>query len=124
MERSTIWIAVVALFAFVACGGFPTEPSDYEFGRADVYVRDAAGVAIDGANVRLDRMNGQVEDQGGLSGTAGLPGYYFFLKTSGEYRIVVTPPAGYEFAPGQTNPVVIRFSRNQTQTINFVLRRL
>ena len=63
-------------------------------------------------------------DAGGPTGSVGLPGYYFFLKTSGDYRLVVTVPAGYELAPGQTASVLFTFSRNQTKTVNFVLRKL
>ena len=79
---------------------------------------------MNGAAVRLDRTNGQVEDQGGLTGSLGLPGYYFFLRVSGSFRVVVTPPAGYQLAPGQNASVDVRFERNQQMTLNFVLRRV
>lgn len=112
----------VILLVLTSCGGGPTEPSDFEFGRVDVYVRDAAGQAINGAAVRLERVNGQVEDPGGATGSVGLPGYYFFLRTSGEFRVVVTPPTGYTFATGQESSVLITFNREQVRTVNFVLR--
>ncbi len=115
---------ITALVLLTSCGGSPTEPRDYEFGRADVYVRDTAGQTINGVPVRMDRLNGQTEDAGGLTGTVGLPGYYFFLKTGGEYRIVITPPAGYELEPGQSTTAAVTFRREQVTTINFVLRRL
>lgn len=121
MQTLTRYALAVALLILAACGGGPTEPSDYEFGRIDVYVRDAAGQPVNGAAVRLDRMNGGTEDQGGVTGSAGLPGYYFFLKTDGEYRLVVTPPAGYQFASGQLGTQVVQFTRNQTKTINLVV---
>lgn len=120
-----LFASTLALLVLVSCsGGGPTEPSDYEFGRADVYVRDDSGAPVNGAAVRLDRPNGQTEDAGGATGSVGLPGYYFFLKTSGDYRIVVTPPAGYTFQSGQTGTANFTFVRNQTQTINFVLRKV
>jgi len=122
MTIAKAFLFAVALLLAAACGPGPTDPSDFEFGRIDVYVRDAAGQPVDGASVRMDRLNGQTEDAGGLSGSVGLPGYYFFLKTSGQYRIVVTPPAGYAFAEGQAGSVQITFSRNQTQTVNFALK--
>ncbi len=104
------------------CGGVPTEPRDFEFGRVDVYVRDTAGQPVNGVAVRMERLNGQTEDAGGMTGTVGLAGYFFFLKTGGEYRVVITPPAGYELASGQTASQQIAFARNQTKTLNFVLR--
>jgi hypothetical protein len=117
-------LCALALLIAAACGGGPTDPSDFEFGRVDVYVRDAAGQPVNGAAVRMERSNGQTEDAGGLTGSVGLPGYYFFLKTSGQYRIVVTPPAGYAFAEGQAGSIQVTFSRNQTQTVNFALRSI
>ena len=112
----------VILLVLTSCGGGPTEPRDYEFGRADVYVRDAAGQPINGAAVRLERLNGGIEEAGGLTGSAGAPGYYFFLKTSGEYRVVITPPTGYTFATGQESSARVVFSPDQVRTVNFVLR--
>jgi hypothetical protein len=111
----------VALVVLAACGGAPTEPSDFEFGRVDVYVRDTAGQPINGAPVRLERPGGQTEDAGGPTGSAGLPGYYFFLRTGGQYRVVITPPAGYQLPAGQTGTQMVTFARNQLQTVNFVL---
>lgn len=120
IARFSAW--AVILLVLTGCGGGPTEPSDYEFGRVDVYVRDASGQAINGAAVRLERLDGGIEDPGGASGSVGLPGYYFFLRTAGEYRVVVTPPTGYTFATGQESSVRITFTRDQVRTINFVLR--
>src|SRR4051812_6664993 len=95
-----IFCAIVASLILAGCGGgAPTQPEDFEFGRADVYVRNEAGDPIDGAAVSLVKTNGQVDDTGGLTGGAGLPGYYFFLRTTGDFNIVVSPPAGYEFIP-------------------------
>ena len=122
MAKVYAWAFILVVFA--GCGGAPTEPRDFEFGRVDVYVRDGSGEAVNGAAVRLERLGGQVEEAGGLTGSVGLAGYYFFLKTSGEYRVVVTPPAGYEFAAGQASSAQITFHRNQTQTLNFVVRRI
>lgn len=119
---STYAGALVVLLFLAACGGVPTEPSDFEFGRVDVYVRDGAGQPVNGVAVRLDRLNGETEDSGGMTGSVGLPGYFFFLKTTGDYRVVITPPAGYELASGQSATAPITFARNQTKTINFVLR--
>lgn len=114
---------LLALFVFAGCGGgVPTQPSDFEFGRVDVFVRDAAGQAINGVPVRLERSGGQVEDAGGVTGSVGLPGYYFFLKTGGDFRVVIVPPAGFALAEGQTASVPVTFTRNQLRTINFVLR--
>jgi hypothetical protein len=116
------WVVAVAVLA--ACGPGPTEPDAFEFGRLEVYVRDAAGQPVNGAAVRLHRLSGEIEDEGGLTGTVGLPGYYFFLRTGGEFRVTVTPPAGYAFAAGQESSVRVAFSRNQLQTVNFVVRRI
>jgi hypothetical protein len=110
------------LLVMSACGPGPTEPRDFEFGRADVYVRDTAGQPVNGVAVRLERSNGQVEDAGGPTGSVGLPGYYFFLKTDGAFRIVITPPAGYTLGEGQAASVPFTFSRNQVKTVNFVVR--
>jgi len=120
----SVLFLIAALVLLTSCGGSPTEPRDYEFGRADVYVRDAEGQPINGVQVRMDRSSGQTEDAGGLTGTVGLPGYYFFLKTGGDYRIVITPPSGYELAPGQTATAPFTFRREQVTTINFTLRRV
>ena len=114
---------LVAVCLFAGCGGAPTEPGDFEFGRFDVYIRDEAGQPIDGVRVRLDRPNGGIEDEGGLTGSFAIPGYYFFLRTSGEFLVVIIPPAGYQPAPGQQTSVRMTFTRNQLKTINFVLRR-
>jgi hypothetical protein len=124
MTTAKAFLCAAVLLIAAACGPGPTDPSDFEFGRVDVYVRDAAAQPVNGAAVRLERLNGQTEDAGGLTGTAGPAGYYFFLKTSGSYRIVVTPPAGYAFADGQAGTVQVTFSRNQTQTVNFALRSI
>ena len=124
MHLRNAWFLLAAIvFLFSNCGGSPTEPSDYEFGRADVYVKDGSGTAINGVMVRLERRNGEVEDPGGQTGSVGLPGYYFFLRTSGDFRIVITPPAGYTLAPGQTASRDFTFRRNQAETVNFVLQQ-
>ena len=117
------WVVAIGLLILTSCGGAPTEPRDYEFGRIDVYVRDTADQPINGVPVRLNRTNGQTEDAGGMSGSVGLPGYYFFLKTSGQYDVVITIPDGYALAPQQSTTKRIEFSRNELQTITFVLRR-
>lgn len=114
---------VVLLFALAGCGGSPTEPSDYEFGRIDVYVRDTAGQPINGVPVRLDRRDGPTEDTGGASGSVGLPGYFFFLRTSGQFRVVITVPAEYTLASNQTSSIDVQFEREVTKTVNFVLQR-
>ena len=124
VQMLKVWTCAVLLILLTGCGGAPTEPRDFEFGRVDVYVRDTADQPINGVPVRLDRLNGQVEDSGGTTGSAGLPGYYFFLKTGGEFRVVITVPSGYEPAPGQTTTPSVVFSRNQIQTLTIVLRRL
>lgn len=124
MLKIRIYVCFVVLFAMAGCGGGPTEPSDFEFGRIDVYVRDTSGQAVNGVTVRLVRPNGQIEDAGGQTGTVGVPGYYFFLKTGGDYRIGIAPPAGYELAPGESATTPVTFARNQTKTVNFVLRKL
>ena len=116
-------ICLIAILLLTNCTS-PTEPSDYEFGRADVFVRNMAGQPIDGVPVRLDRLNGETEDAGGLTGTAGSPGFYFFLKTQGDYRIVITPPAGYALAEGQSATAPVSFKKDQAVTVNFVLRPL
>ena len=122
IAKAYLCLFVVVLLA--GCGASPTEP-DFEFGRADVYVRDQAGQPINGVTVRLVRPGGQVEDAGGTTGSVGLPGYYFFLKTSGDFRIEITStPGGYEFAPGSAPTTPITFTRNQTQTITIVLRSI
>lgn len=111
----------LALIVLASCGGGPTEPSDYEFGRIDVFIRDTAGQPVNGVAVRMERPTGQVEDEGGVTGTLAIPGYFFFLRVSGDFRIVITPPAGYKLAAGQSPTQAVTFSRNQTKTINFVL---
>lgn len=116
--------APVVLALLVQCSGGPTEPRDYEFGRADVYVRDEAGQPINGVTVRLERTNGQIEEAGGPTGSLGVPGYYFFLRTSGDFRIGFTVPEGYALAPNQPAAVPFTFRRNQTQTVNITLRKL
>jgi hypothetical protein len=117
--------AVLVVFAASSrCGGAPTEPRDFEFGRIDVYVKDTTGAAINGVPVRLDNRNGTTEDAGGTTGSVGLPGYYFFLRTSGRFRIVITVPSDYELAPGQTAAVDVEFERNAVRTVNIALRHL
>jgi hypothetical protein len=115
----TLLIVVVA-----GCGGSPTEPSDYYFGRMDVYVRDTTSQPINGVPVRLERTNGQVVEDGAVTGNAGTPGYTLFLRTAGDYRITITVPSGYVLADGQSATVPVTFRKDQTDTINFVLRRL
>ena len=117
------WVVAIGLLILTSCGGAPTEPRDYEFGRIDVYVRDTADQPVNGVPVRLNRTNGQTEDAGGMSGSVGIPGYYFFLKTSGQYDVVITVPDGYALASQQSTTKRIEFSRNELQTITFVLRR-
>lgn len=122
MRRSLLPLLLLALSFLTACGGAPTEPRDFEFGRIDVYVRGTDGQPIDGVPVRLERRNGGVEDAGGLTGTVGLAGYFFFLRTSGDFRVVISPPQGWVAdSTGTTRDVT--FSRNQLQTITFTLRR-
>lgn len=45
-------------------------------------------------------------------GTAGTPG---------EWTVTLTPPAGYAFAPGQQNPLVVRVRRGEVQRERVVL---
>ena len=116
-------LLAIAIALLMSCGPGPSEPSDFEFGRIDVYVRDTAEQPINGVPVRLDRPNGQSEDAGGTTGTVGLPGYFFFLRTSGEFDVVITVPAGYRLAPQQSASRRIRFQREQLQTLTFVLQR-
>lgn len=123
MSIAKAWLCILVIVVLTSCGGSPTDPSDYEFGRLDVYVRDTAAQPIDGVPVRLERLNGQTEEAGGNTGTAGLPGYYFFLKTRGEYRVAITVPAGYVLADGQSATAPASFTKDQTRTVNFVLRR-
>jgi hypothetical protein len=123
MTPARVFFLVAAIAFLVSCGGGPTEPSDYEFGRADIYVRDDAQQPIDGVAVRLVRPNGQTEDPGGATGSVGVRGYYFFLETSGEFDVIITVPAGYTLAPQQTAARRIQFQRGQLQTVNFVLQR-
>jgi len=124
MSIAKTFFCIFVLFVLTGCGFSPTEPGDYDFGRIDVYVRDEAAQPINGVQVRLDRLNGQTEEAGGLTGSAGLPGYYFFLKTQGEYRIVITVPAGYVLVDGQRATAPATFTKNETRTINFALRRV
>jgi hypothetical protein len=123
MPRFKILLLALAALALAACG-IPTEPEDFEFGRVDVYVRDTDGQAVNGVPVRLDRRTGQVEETGGTTGTVGLAGYYFFLKTAGDYRVVITVPNGYALAANQSASADVSFVKDQTKTVNFVLRRL
>jgi hypothetical protein len=118
-HQLTLLVAIVLL---AACSPSPTE-ADYEFGRADVYVRDTESQPVNGVQVRLLRTSGAVEDAGGMTGTAGLPGYFFFLRTSGEFRIEITPPSGYELASGEAS-IPFTFARNVTREVTFTLRRL
>lgn len=120
-QMKALTLALVLLT--VACGGFPTTPEDFEFGRADVYARDTDGAAIDGVAVRLERTNGTIEDPGGLTGSVGTPGYYFFLRNPGEFRIRITVPNGYELV-SPANPAPVRLENEQTKTVTFLLRRL
>jgi hypothetical protein len=122
IAKALIFTLLILLVA--GCGGSPTEPSDYYFGRMDVYVRDTAAQPINGVPVRLERTNGQVVEDGGVTGNAGLPGYTFFLRTAGDYRIVITVPAGYVLADGESVTRAVTFRKDQTDTVNFVLRRL
>ena len=118
------WALVFGLLTLLAsCNGAPTEPRDFEFGRIDVYVRDTADQPVNGVAVRLNRTNGQIEDAGGMTGSVGLPGYFFFLKTSGRFDVVINVPDGYSLAPQQSSVTRVEFERNQVQTITFVLRR-
>ena len=117
------WAVAIGLIFLASCNGVPTEPSDFEFGRIDVYVRDTADQPVNGVAVRLNRTNGQTEDAGGTTGSVGMPGYYFFLKTSGQYDVVIAVPDGYTLAPQQSTVSRVEFARNQVQTITFVLRR-
>lgn len=124
MTRRLAFVLAAMTILLAACGGAPTEPRDFEFGRIDVYVRESNGDPVDGAQVRLERRGGAVEDPGGLTGSVGRAGYYFFLRVSGDFRIVVTPPAGYEFAPGQSPSADVTFRRNEEQSVTFTLRRV
>lgn len=121
MTNLRLYAFALAILMLAGCGGAPTEPSDFEFGRIDVYIRDTAGQPVNGVTVRLERPNGQVEDAGGVTGTLAIPGYFFFLRVSGDFRVVITPPAGYQLGPGQSATQPVTFTRNQTKTINFVL---
>jgi len=115
-------VLVVALIG--ACNGLPTEPSDFEFGRIDVYVKDTSNQPINNVAVRLDRSSGQRQDDGGLTGSLAIPGYYLFIQNPGTYRVVLTLPEGYALASGQTSTVNVAVVKDQTNTVNFVLRRL
>ncbi|HEX8252186.1 MAG TPA: hypothetical protein VF846_03475 [Thermoanaerobaculia bacterium] len=123
MSRANSFLSLLILLLIVGCGGAPTSPSDFEFGRIDVYVRDTDGQLVNGVQVRLERRTGAVEDAGGLTGSVGPAGYYFFLKTTGEFRIAITPPTGYVLGPNQAATADIEFAKNQTKTVNFVLRK-
>ena len=122
MEAMKRLAVAVCLLILASCGGAPTEPRDFEFGRVDVYVRDTTGQPVNGVAVRLNRTNGQTEDPGGMTGSVGLPGYFFFLKTSGQFDVVINIPDGFSLAPQQSTVTRVEFSRNQLQTITFVLR--
>ena len=126
MTRLTFALSLVLLVLTAGCGGgFPTEPEDFEFGRVDVYVRDTGSQPVNDVLVRLERRNGGVEDSGGRTGSVGLPGYYFFLKTtSTDYRVTITVPSGYMLAPNQSASVDVEFVKDQTRTVNFVLQKV
>ncbi len=111
----------LALLLLSSCGGAPTEPEDFEFGRVDVYTRNSEGQPVNGVPVRLERLSGQVEDAGGLSGSVGAPGYYFFLKTGGSYRVVIDVPAQYHLG-SQSASMPVEFARDETRTITYILQ--
>jgi len=121
--RTFLALAVLIAVTAVGCGGIPTEPSDFEFGRIDVNVHDTDSQPVNEVPVRLDRKNGQRQDDGGKTGSIAIPGYYFFLENPGDYRVVITVPTGYTLAPGQTSTVDVSIAKNQTKTINFVLKK-
>lgn len=124
MTRIPLLIALTLVCLAIGCTTGPTEPEDFEFGRLDVYVRDTAGEPINGVVLRLERRNGEFEESG-LTGAVGMPGYFFFLKTaSNAYRVTVRVPPGYELGPNQSSSVDVTFVNEQTQTVNFVLRRI
>jgi hypothetical protein len=124
MARTPVVLALALLVLALGCGG-PTEPKDFEFGRADVFVKDTDGQPVNGVPVRLERRSGGVEDAGGLTGSVGLPGYYFFLQTgSNNFRVVITVPSGYEVTAGQSAAVDVSFQNEETRIVNFVLRKI
>ena len=126
MTRIPFLLALTLVCLTVGCSG-PTEPDDFEFGRVDVYVRDAAGAPINGVPVRLERRSGGgVEDAGGVTGSVGLPGYYFFLRNSSStsFRVAITVPSGYALEPNQSSSIDVAFAIDQTRTVTFLLRKL
>ena len=124
MHAMKRWAVAIVLVVLTGCGGEDfLGPEDFEFGRLDVYVRDTDQQPINGVAVKLNRPGGQTEDAGGATGSVGLPGYYFFLKTSGQFDVVITVPDGYSLAPDQQTARRIEFAKNQQQTVTFVLRR-
>ena len=123
--RRSLGLAILVVALIAGCNGLPTEPSDFEFGRIDVYVHDTSNQPVNNVAVRLDRSNGQRQDDGGLTGSIAIPGYYFFLQNAGSYKVVLTLPSGYAFASDdQTGTVNVQLVKEQTRRVDYVLRRL
>jgi hypothetical protein len=122
--RRSLGLAILVIAFISGCNGLPTEPSDYEFGRIDVYVHDTSNQPVNNVAVRLDRSSGQRQDDGGLTGSLAIPGYYLFIQNAGTYRVVLTLPSGYALGPGQTSTVNVQLAKDQTKRVDYVLRRL
>ena len=97
------------------------DPFDVELATLNVRVVDQAGMPVKGAVVEVRRSDGTREAVNTTPTFADRPGIAWFLLSAGEYRVYVTPPAGYSAL--SQNPIRVQLSSREEETVTFTLAK-
>ena len=114
-------IAMLLLSVSVAACLPDGDPFDVELATLNVRVVDQTGMPVTGAVVEVRRSDGTRVAVNATPTFANQPGLAWFLLSAGEYRVYVTPPAGY--SASSQNPIQVQLSSREEETVTFTLVR-
>lgn len=115
-RRLRPWPALALLLALAGCNTEIVLTRDRHPGMLFLDFVDGGGACVKGVEMEFAIPGGNpvraVNAYDCFFGTAGPPG---------EWTVTLTPPAGYAFAPGQQNPLVVRVGKDETLRRQVVL---
>lgn len=114
-RRGRPW-AAAALLALAACGTEIVLTPDRHPGLLRLEFTDAAGACVRGVQMEF-AIPGEAPQRAVNAatcdyGTGGRPG---------QWTVTLTPPPGYDLAPGQPNPLVVRVRKDEELSVRVVL---